>query len=72
MICAEAADDHTASLLGFMDTGEMIDYIFTVDEIVYARKRIKKFTKDTYPGRTHLFDAFKDATAYAIAVAVSG
>jgi hypothetical protein len=72
VFCAEAADDHTTSLLGFMDAGEMIDHIFTVDEIVSARKRIKKFTKDTHPGGTQLFDAFRAATAYAIAAAVSG
>lgn len=72
VFCDGTADDHLITLLGFMDAGEMIDHIFTIDEIISAKKQIKRFTKDKQPGGTQLFEAFRDATAYAIAAAVSG
>lgn len=73
LFCERNPDRHLTALLGLMEASEMLDHLFTKDEIIAARKQVKGMRKDERLGELfiELLGLTQFAIAYAFAATVS-
>ncbi len=73
VFCDASVDEHFVVLLRFMETGGILEHIFTQDEIIFARKQIKALTRSDRFDKTFLdlLDMITTAVELTAAAAVS-
>lgn len=73
VFCGKADDVDTPLVLGLMDSCGLLDHIFTRDEIIAARKMVKRLEKEAVGSQPYrdLLSQTQTAIAYAVAAAIS-
>lgn len=72
VFCQTALDERRLALINLLDACDMLDHLFTKDEMVYAQKRMKLLKRGDHlsAGFLDLLDRMVNAVDYAVAAAI--
>jgi len=72
LFCGSTLDQHFMARLSLLESCDMLDHLFTQDEIVAVRKKIKTWREElSTPEFLELLNKIREAVNYALAAAVS-
>lgn len=70
LFCGKDVDENTVAILGLMETCGLLEHIFTRDEIIAARRTIRRLVKEDTANR-ELLNQILTAIGYAVSAAIS-